>query len=426
MKKIALTAMRVSDTRVDFDFTVSPELEKYFKRHHLFYQYDRSIEMVPRGILVIPFLGTIMQVAWLTDATVEVDVVDTAFAESLVRLRGAYQKMYPNCRLGGVLNAAQRQDNHDWPALYSGQLYSGGLDAATTFIRHREEHPLLILEYGFYDESHFSGTEYEKDQRSHRNFCADRAAALTFAEEQGVKAAFVQANYGTFLNGRAIDRDFSEQLGENFWFGLHHAMALLGAAAPIAASEQIKTLYIASSFTVGNTSPCASDPSTDNEFRFGGCQVCHDGYELSSRQKARLTVQYQKKTGKPVALRVCTWNDRNCCMCEKCLRRMLQIHAEGGDPADFGFAYEGSLLLHLKKYLDKEVQFLSEKNIQWWRSTIDRMQENYDGVFDKATVDFLVEYDFEKEKKRGLWRYYRRNFFSILKRKIKGLLTKGD
>ena len=426
MRKIALTAMRVSDTRVDFDFTVSPELEKYFKRYHLFYQYDRSIEMVPRGILVIPFLGTIMQIAWLTDAAVEVDVVDAAFAESLVRLRGAYQKMYPNCPLGGRLNAKKSQKNDAMPARGSAQLYTGGLDAVTTFIRHRADHPLLILEYGFYDETHFSGTEYEKDQRSHRNFCADKEAAEQFAGIQGTEAAFIQANYGTFLNRRALDTDFAGMMGDNFWHGIHHAMALLGAAAPLVFAEKIKTLHIASSFSVGNTYPCASDPTTDNEFRFANCQVHHDGYELTDQDKARLAVAYWKEAGKDLPLRVCSWNDHNCCMCEKCLRRMLQIHAEGGDPACFGFAYEGSLLDQLQRFLDRDVQFLSEKNISKWSKIVARMQENYDGVFDKATVDFLVEYDFEKEKKRGLWRYYRRNFFSILKRKIKGLLTKGD
>ena len=53
-------------------------------------------------------------------------------------------------------------------------------------------------------------------------------------------------------------------MGDDFWHGLHHAMAILGAAAPIAYLEGIQTLYIASSFSVGNTYPCASDPTTMN------------------------------------------------------------------------------------------------------------------------------------------------------------------
>lgn len=426
MEKITLTAMRVCDTRVDYDFVVSPGLKKYFRGYHLFYQYDRSITDVPEGILVIPFLGTIMQLAWLTDATVEVDVVDSVFAESLIHLRAAYQKMYPNCPLGGKLAAKALQENGVVPAHRSAQLYTGGLDAVTTFIRHKAEAPLLILEYGFYDETLFVGWDYARDEKSHRNFCSDKAAALQFAKTQGTEAAFIQASYGTFLSSNAINRDFAGKMGDNFWHGIHHAMALLGAAAPLAYRERVQTLHIASSFSVGNTYPCASDPTTDNEFRFANCRIHHDGYELTDQDKARLTVTYQKETKKSLSLRVCSWNDHNCCMCEKCMRRMLQLHAEGGDPSCFGFSYKGSLLEQLQRFLDREVQFLSSKNVDKWSKIITRMQENYDNVFDKDVVDFLRDYDFAREKKRGLWRYYRRNFFSILKRKIKGLLTKGN
>lgn len=425
MGKITLTAMRVSGQRIDYDFAVSPELKKYFKKYHLFYQYDRSIADVPEGILVIPFLGTLMQVAWLADAEVEVDTADSVFVDSLNNLRTAYQKMYPNCPLGGKLTAKKLQDNKMATAYRSAQLYTGGLDAVTTFIRHKAEKPLLILEYGFYDEALFSGDDYDGDTISHRNFCSDKAAAQQFGEMHGTDTTFIQASFGTFLNSGAINRDFAGKMGDNFWHGIHHAMALLGAAAPVAYEERVQTLYIASSFSVGNTYPCASDPTTDNEFRFANCQVQHDGYELTDQDKARLAVVYQNGTGKDLQLRVCTWNDHNCCMCEKCLRRMLQLHAEGGDPACFGFAYEVSLLNQLQKFLDREVQFLSAKNVDKWSRIIARMQENYDNVFDKRVADFLRDYDFEREKKKGLWRYYRRNFFSIIKRKIKGLLTKG-
>ena len=426
MEKITLTAMRVCDTRIDYDFVVSPGLQKYFKSYHLFYQYDRTVANVPEGILAIPFLGTVMQVAWLADAEVEVDTVDAAFDDSLPRLRTAYRKMYPNCPLGGKLAAKTLQENGAVPAHRSAQLYTGGLDAVTTFIRHKAETPLLILEYGFYDETLFADRDYAGDEKSHRNFCSDKAAALQFAKTQGTEAAFIQANYGTFLNSNAINRDFAGKMGDNFWHGIHHAMALLGAAAPLAYREGVQTLHIASSFSVGNTYPCASDPTTDNEFRFANCQVHHDGYELTDQDKARLAVTYQKETKMFLPLRVCSWNDHNCCMCEKCMRRMLQLHAEGGDPACFGFSYKGSLLNQLQRFLDREVQFLSPKNVDKWSKIIVRMRENYDNVFDKDVADFLRDYDFAREKKRGLWRYYRRNFFSILKRKIKSLFTKGN
>ena len=425
MSEIKLEKLVASNDRVDYWFSVTEDLKRFFKQPtHMFAQYDRCIERVPASILVIPFLGNVMQIAWLTDAEVYVDKVDSKFYHSLTRLRNAYQKMYPNCCLGGAL-VAECQENDTDSAAKSAQMFTGGMDAVTTFIRHADEKPLLILEYGFYQDALVGQNVYANDVKSERNYISDRNAALAFSKAHGTNAAFIRANYGTFINSAAIDKRFASQMGDDFWHGLHHAMAILGAAAPIAFQEGIRSLYIASSFSVGNTYPCASDPTTDNEFRFAGTAVVHDGYEMTDQDKARTVVAYQKKIGTPLPLRVCSWNDHNCCACEKCLRRMLQINAEGGDPHSFGFAYEHSVLDTTKAYLRKEIQFFTAKNIDKWKRIIARMSDNYDGLFEKEVYNFLKDYDFEKEKKRGLIRYYRENFFSIVKRKLKGIIKRG-
>lgn len=425
MGKIILEKLTVSNDRVDYRFTVTEDLKPLFHAPlHLFAQYDRCIEHIPESILVIPFLGNVMQIAWLTDAEVCVDKVDRTFYDSLQRLRDAYQKMYPNCPLGGALLAAC-EDNAALAAGKSAQMFTGGMDAVTTFIRHADEKPLLILEYGFYQGTLVGQGAYSNDEKSERNFTSDRSAAEAFAQAHGTRAAFIRANYGTFINSAAIDKRYAAKLGDNFWHGLHHAMAILGAAAPVAYLEDIRTLYIASSFSVGNTYPCASDPTTDNEFRFAGTSVVHDGYEMTDQDKARTVAAYQKKTNAPLPLRVCSWNDHNCCDCEKCLRRILQLNAEGADPHNFGFAYEHSLLDTTKAYLRKEIQFFTQKNTDKWGRIITRMGENYDELFEKEVYDYLKSFDFETEKKRGLWRYYRKNFFSIVKRKLKGIIRKG-
>ena len=214
-------------------------------------------------------------------------------------------------------------------------------------------------------------------------------------------------------------------MGDDYWHGLHHAMAILGTAAPIAFFEGVNDLYIASSFSVGNTYPCASDPTTDNEFRFANTSVMHDGYELTDQDKAKLVVSYQKRSLSPLPLRVCSWNDHNCCACEKCLRRMLQLNAEGGDPKDFGFSYGTSILDTTQRFLRKEIQFFTGKNIDKWQHIIQRMGENLSESFDKDIYDYLVDYDFEKEKRIGLLRYYYENFFTILKRKTYVAVKKG-
>ena len=425
MSEIKLEKLIVSNDRVDYWFSVTEDLKRFFKPpFHLFAQYDRCIERVPESILVIPFLGNVMQIAWLIGAEVYVSKVDGVFYHSLQRLRNAYQKMYPNCFLSGSLHA-NCEENSTLLSAKSAQMYTGGMDAVTTFIRHEEERPLLILEYGFYRGDLVRDGIYSNDAESERNFLSDCRAATEFASDHGVKTAFIRANYGTFVNSTAIDKHFAAQMGDNYWHGIHHAMAILSAAAPIAYLEGIQTLYIASSFSVGNTYPCASDPTTDNEFCFAETFVVHDGYEMTDQDKARVVVNYQRKIGGPLPLRVCSWNDHNCCACEKCLRRMLQLNAEGGDPRNFGFGYELSVLHTTEMFLKKEIQFFTSKNIDKWERIICRMGENYENMFEKDVYNYLKNYDFEEEKKRGLWRYYRENFFSIIKRKLKGVIRRG-
>lgn len=427
MGKIQLKKITVNADRVDYQFDVSEDIRHFFQKDlNFFVQYDREIENIPVSILAIPFLGNVMQIAWLTASDVYIESVDAVFCNSLSRLKEAYQLMYPNVTFGGRLHAGSKIYNHFFSnSCKCAQMYTGGMDAVTTFIRHEHEHPLLILEYGFYNGSLCSNNMYSGDEKSERNFQADCLAAADFAKQHNVNTAFIRANYGTFIKSAEIDKVYADKMNDNFWHGLHHAMAILGAAAPIAFSEGIERLYIASSFSIGNTYPCASDPSTDNEFRFGDTSVIHDGYELADHDKAKLLVNYQKESSYQLPLRVCSWNDRNCCACEKCLRRMLQIAAEGGDPRLFGFNYEDSLLATLQRFLHNNVQFLTEKNVNKWQRIIERMQQNYDNMLEKPVYDFLCNYDFAAEKKRGLIRYYYQNFFEILGRKIRHLFS-GD
>ena len=49
-----------------------------------------------------------------------------------------------------------------------------------------------------------------------------------------------------------------------------------------------------------------------------------------------------------------------------------------------------------------------------------RMKENYENIKEKDFVDWFTTYDFNKAYKDGIRNYYRKNFWSILKRKLTG------
>ena len=104
---------------------------------------------------------------------------------------------------------------------------------------------------------------------------------------------------------------------------------------------------------------------------------------------------------------------------------MLAIIAEGGDVNEYGFSITTPFLIALKGFLHENVRELDHDHIVFWQNIITRMGENYDGLFEKEVYDYLKDFDFEREKKIGLLRYYRVNFFSILKRKLKGVIKRG-
>lgn len=82
---------------------------------------------------------------------------------------------------------------------------------------------------------------------------------------------------------------------------------------------------------------------------------------------------------------------------------MIEIVAEGGNVNDFGFHIEGSFCEALKAFLKNNVKENCNDHLVFWKDAIARMSENYNKLLDKDTADFLVTFDFEKEKKHGIW-----------------------
>ena len=230
----------------------------------------------------------------------------------------------------------------------------------------------------------------------------------------------MKSNFAVVI-GSQFDKQFSKVLGDTMWHGFLHSMAFIGIAIPIAYQAGIEEILIASSLTIGLNYHCASNLTTDSEFCFANSgYTTHDGFELNRQDKMSVIVKHQKEIGRPYFMRVCSFNDHNCCECEKCFRTILGIIAEGGDIHDFGFNIQGPLKDHWIDVLERKavlMSFKSEKFIHWPHIK-KRMLENYDIIADKDFVDWFLSFDFDKAKRDGLRRYYYQNFFKILKRKL--------
>lgn len=415
MGTIKLESLVVSGKKVDYYFILEG-LSKYFKHtRHLFIQYHDNISDVPESILTIPFVANVVPLVWLTNSRLVVPELDKSFLECLTHVKEAYQQMFPNYPFKGSVEVGRVVENSYSPEYEAAALFSGGLDALTTYVRVKEKRPFLITEYGWHDNDIAPSEVWE----------ADRQHVTSFAEMNGLNNILIESNYGTFINAQVIDQDYQKKLGDTWWHGLHHSLAIISAAIPIAFKLKIGNIYIASSNSPKFKTTCASDPTVDNQIKYASGGVIHDGYELVRQEKIEVVVKYYREQNTSVDIRVCFRNKENCCSCEKCLRTLLGIIAEGGDPREFGFSIKGNISEQIKASLNEEIKFITLVFIKKFYVVIQaRMNENRSNVLFPDLLDWFVVYDFLAEKRKSLLKYRVTKFFPILKRKLKTRLSK--
>lgn len=410
MKNITLENIIVKNNRIDYFFSVSGNLQKYFqKKNHMFLEYNYDISDIPKSILAIPFISNVIPLIWITGATLRVDELDNSFHECLDSVKVAYQEMFPNIRFNGAIVVGDIVTNTYIREHEAACLFSGGLDALTTFIRTKDKNPFLITEYGWHENEIKKSAVWEADKKN----------AVDFAKTNALENILIQSNYGSFIIADNIDTDFKRKLGDSWWHGLHHGLAIITAAIPIAYKLKIGCIYIASSNSPLYKVTCASDPTIDNQIRYASGEVFHDGYELTRQDKVKVVTDYYTAKKELINIRVCFKNEENCCNCEKCMRTILAIVAEGKDPKDFGFNIPINLSKHVKDFLTDEVKFLTDTFIIiYWNIIQNRMKENYQSINDKDLLEWFLDYDFVAERKKSLLKYRITKFFPILKRKI--------
>ncbi|WP_121604215.1 peptidase [Virgibacillus sp. Bac332] len=415
MKAIILDDVAVNGKRIDISFRVDKKLQRYFQQgNHLFFQYNDDLKDVPVSVAAIPFVANTAPLAWITNSSIYVSELDKSFYDCLANIKKAYQRMYPDVIFSGEIHVDHLIENSYTPEHEAAQLFSGGLDALATFIRIKEKKPLLITEYGWHQHS---------VQRS-KVWDADEKHVTRFACEHNLDNILIHSNYGTFISAQEIDRHFLKKLGDSWWHGLHHSLAIISAAIPIAYKEKINCIYIASSYFRGYRAKCASDPTIDNEIKFASGHVFHDGYEINRQEKVKLVVDYYANKETDVNLRVCFLNEKNCCHCEKCVRTIVGIVAEGSDPSDFGFPITGSLSQHISDFLKDNVKYFTPARIMQWNLSKDRMKENQEKIMDQELVAWFVMYDFAAKRKKALLKYRLTKFVPIIIRRVRTRLNR--
>lgn len=417
MDGIILNKIDVNRSHVEFHFETRGKIKEYLCTDSFFIDYEQDVSGVPKSILTIPFVASLIPLMWLTNTVMWVEEIDRTFFDAIFKVQSAYQRLYFDYPLMGNLVPAKIVANNFMPERESLLLFSGGIDANTTYVRIRNTNPMLFNIQGWYKKQGDCDVAADADIRD----------ISAFAQREGLDFAFAKSNFAVLVNTDTFDRNIKKKLGDSWWHGFQHSMAFISIAIPIAYLLKIEKIYIASSVPMGEYVKCASHVTTDSEFKFataGGC--VHDGSELTRQDKVHILADYAQKRPNDYPIRVCSFNDHNCCACDKCFRTILGIVAEGGDIKKFGFYIDGSLKEHFESLMEKRAQTFNirgESGLHW-PAIKKRMQENYGNIKEQQFVDWFLNYDFDTARKKALKNYYRNNLFEIIERKTRGYIQR--
>lgn len=261
MKHIILRDLAVNGSLVLYEFEVSDSITALFNTKTLWVDFGEDVSRVSSSILTIPFVSIMLPVVWLAGARLWVKNLDRTFYRSLVRLKMAYQDLYSLPHLGGMVIPCNLHDDSTITWQEGGALlFSGGVDAHASFLRNDEKISDLINIQGWYHDKEETIKAADRDRID-----IDR-----FAHEHSKRFHFVKSNFAQLINEQSFS-PYSKAMRDSLWHGMQHSMAFISISIPLAYKWRIATIYIASSFTIGDERVCASYPTTDTEFDFATC-----------------------------------------------------------------------------------------------------------------------------------------------------------
>lgn len=324
MFKISQSNFSADGKTITYNYEVSRDIAKYFNKKESFYiTYDQIVSGVPENIIMIPLLANVMPMSWFLGFDVYVDELDETFYQSLSELKAEFAKHFPAIKEEGKLHVGKLVQNN-FTADHTALLFSGGLDSFESLTRNLDADPFLVSVHGA-DIEIADTKRWEEFKR--------------FNEEEFIlnkdKLCYVTSNLRTFYTYEV------DLLVDISWWGkIQHGMALITLIAPLSYLKGIRNILIASSNTIEVSFGWGSTSETDEKVKWANTKVIHDGFHLRRTEKIQAIVDFAKRTGNYIKLRVCYHDLRkgyNCSRCAKCQRTMFGIILCGENPNDYGF-----------------------------------------------------------------------------------------
>jgi len=371
-----------SGKKINYDYTYDKVISRFFNKKERFYSsYNIDVSNVPDSIAVIPLLVNIMPISWFAGFDVFVDELDKEFLQSLEQIKKEFVKNHPEIKPLESKLIVNKEIKNVYEVNQVAMLFSGGVDAYTTFFRHYDKKPHLITIHG-------ADVEIEDIEQWQRVIQINKEEPVL----KNNKKHYIESNVRTFYTHQ-VDL-LLPNLG--WWGKVQHGLSLNGLVAPLSYVEGYQENYIASSYTDNIKIAWGSTPEIDNSIKWGNTRVIHDGYELKRQDKIDFIVNFIRDSKGFVNLRVCysLLNESvNCGKCEKCLRTIIAIILNNESPNRFGFETDERVYSQIIKTFEKGIESKGTKYF-WW--------EISEKIKNTSSIYIFKDEKKEKEKLREL------------------------
>lgn len=390
-KFIKLISIEVEDNSLKYNFTYSKELSKFFNAVSLRITYDLSLypfslKEVPQSVLTTVFLGNMLPIAWLEDAELIVDSVDKKFFESIDDIKRGYKEMYPNLRFLGKVTCKNIEYNIPRPLKRNMCFFSLGVDAWQTLISNRNKNIMLFT---------MIGADFYLDKTNTHNAIQDHIQKV--ATDFNTEYIIFYTNLRKVINEENLNKKYQTALGFHWWHRIEHGMPVIIHSFPIAYLLGSTSIYFASSYSFKDAviHKCATAPTIDNFISAVNFNVIHDGYQFTRQDKIFNICNFSNENKIETFIHVCwgQFNDiHNCSKCEKCLRTIFGILAEGYDPNQFGLKYDKNTNNMIKKLLTSDKLPLTE---EMWEQIVFRFKMNIGILNERKELAWIKDFNYE-------------------------------
>ena len=408
---IEVRKVDVKDDIVTFRVSHEGPVARFFLSDSFSFKAGHPLDDVPLEILVIPLLGGLVPLSWLTDSVVVADEVDETYLAGLSKVREVMQKSYPGVHVQGAISAKPVRSRGTWDPKRYCLLYSGGIDSVTSYIRNLDKKPELLMVRGTPDLRLGDGVSFSRSVERLSPFVREMGGSLHHVETNALDVLDFKK-----LQGRVRSPGF-----HGWWENFAHGLFLLSMCAPFTYHRRIGRLLISSSDTERLALPWGSMPESDKEIRWGGLEVIHDSYDYTKFEKiTEVLVPFLSNRGRTgIPISVCTGKQSarvasgrlNCGRCGKCTRTMLMLLENGIDTDECEFDVAGFSPPRIRIGLENGYVKIPEASDAWGfvldnAQKIDpRLEQKYRGM--NALMSWMAGWD-RRPKESRLRSYSRR------------------